>query len=193
LSYNAATLALLIEIYNYMTDTLNCFLAENERQALRMAQLATGNTDDSLDIVQDAMIKLVQKYSNRSSSEWGPLFHRIVQRQITDWYRKNSMKNRILTWFTGEDEHAGSYLDTVEDRSVRTPDKYIQSDEAIEVLQLALHQLPMRQRQVFLLRCWQGLDTKETAQAMGCSTGSVKTHYHRALKKLQSQLGDTWP
>lgn len=173
-----------------MTDTLNCFLVENERQAFRMAQLATGNTEDALDIVQDAMIKLVQKYSNRSSSEWGPLFHRIVQRQITDWYRKNSVKNRVMTWFSAGNEDP---LDTIEDTAARTPDKYIQSDEAIEILQLALQQLSMRQRQVFLLRCWQGLNTKETAQAVGCSEGSVKTHYHRALEKLQTQLGEAWP
>lgn len=176
-----------------MAYSLNSFLAENERQAFRMAQLATGHSDDALDIVQDAMIKLVQKYGDRSSNEWGPLFHRIMQRQITDWYRKSSIKKRIFPWLSNNNEDSDSFLDTIEDSAVRTPDKYLQTDEAINVLQSALQQLPMRQRQVFLLRCWQGLDTKETAQAIGCSAGSVKTHYHRALTKLQTQLGDTWP
>ncbi len=177
-----------------MTDSLNHFLAENERRAFRMAQMATGHSDDSLDIVQEAMIKLVQKYSDRKPAEWGPLFHRILQRQITDWYRSSSVKQRFFGWISSNDDDSSrSYLDDLEDPTARSPDKLLQNEQAIDVLQSALQQLPMRQRQTFLLRCWQGLNTEQTANAMACSTGSVKTHYHRALTNLRSKLGDTWP
>jgi len=176
-----------------MTDSLNSFLAKNERQAFRMAQMAIGNRDDALDIVQDAMIKLVQKYSSRPPSEWGPLFHRIVQRQITDWYRSNSVKQRLFSLVLPNDKSANASLDDIEAPLGKRPDKLLQNDQAIETLQAALQHLPLRQRQAFLLRCWQGLDTAETAKAMSCSTGSVKTHYHRALTALRSKLEGTWP
>jgi len=178
----------------HMSDTLDCFLAENERQAFRMAQLATGHNDDALDIVQDAMIKLVQKYSDRDPLEWGPLFHRILQRQIIDWYRSTSIKRRIFSWFEADDKaSSGSYLDGLADPADTSPDRLLQDHQVMDLLQSALKTLPLRQRQVFLLRCWQGLSTKQTSEAMGCSTGSVKTHYHRALTTLRSQLGETWP
>ncbi|NOQ76339.1 MAG: RNA polymerase sigma factor [Methylococcaceae bacterium] len=173
-----------------MTDSIDCFLAQNERQAYRMAQMSTGSSDDALDIVQDAMIKLVQKYSHRPSNEWGPLFHRIVQRQITDWYRRNSIKQRLFHWFSSTDDLPA--LDEFEAPLVSQPDNLLQNHQAIELLQIELQQLPLRQRQAFLLRCWQGLDTAETAKAMSCSSGSVKTHYHRALKTLRSKLEGTW-
>jgi len=176
-----------------MGDSLDQFLADNERQAFRMAQLAIGHRDDALDIVQNAMIKLVQKYANRDADQWGPLFHRIVQRQITDWYRRKKVKQQIFGIFQNNDEQAGSYFEEYEDPVERVPDKLLQSEQAISVLEKALQELPMRQRQAFLLRCWQGMSTKQTAQAMGCSDGSVKTHYHRALSSLRTVLGEAWP
>jgi len=176
-----------------MPNKLNDFLANNERQAFRMAQLATGHRDDALDIVQNSMMKLVQKYADRDASDWGPLFHRIVQRQITDWYRGKSLKQKFFAVFLDDDQSTGSYFEEHKDTTEQTPDNVVKSEQAMDVLQIALQTLPMRQRQVFLLRCWQGMNTKQTAAAMACSDGSVKTHYHRALTTLKDKLGDTWP
>lgn len=177
-----------------MSDLLNKFLAENESQAFRMAQFATGNRDDALDIVQEAMIKLVKKYRDFPELEWPPIFHRILQRQITDWYRSKQIRQKYFAWLPSkEDEKTDDVLDYVEDTSARTPEIHLLNEQAIEVLQIELQLLPLRQRQAFLLRCWQGLDTAQTAEAMSCSTGSVKTHYHRALTVLRNKLGETWP
>jgi len=177
-----------------MSELLNKFLAENESRAFRMAQFATGNRDDALDIVQEAMIKLVNKYRHLPEQEWPPLFHRILQRQITDWYRSKKIRQKFFGWLpASSDEEADNSLEYVEHSSVRTPEIHLLNEQAIEVLQIELQQLPLRQRQAFLLRCWQGLDTAQTAAAMGCSTGSVKTHYHRALTVLRNKLGETWP
>jgi RNA polymerase sigma-70 factor, ECF subfamily len=152
-----------LRIQYYMTNLLNHFLAENERRAFRMAQMATGHKDDALDIVQDAMIKLVQKYSDHSPTEWGPLFHRILQRQITDWHRSNSVKRRIFKCLSSSDEQSTeSYIEELEDPIARSPDKLLQNDQAIDVLQSALQQLPMRQRQTFLLRYrWRSMSPKQ--------------------------------
>ena len=176
-----------------MSDLLNNFLAENQSQAFRMAQLATGNRDDALDIVQEAMIKLVKKYQHLPEQEWAPLFHRIVQRQITDWYRNKSIRQKYFAWLPIINDDEDTSQEGIEDLSARTPETHLLNEQAIEVLQATLQHLPLRQRQAFLLRCWQGIDTAQTAQAMGCTTGSVKTHYHRALTVLRKQLGETWP
>lgn len=177
-----------------MSDLLNQFLADNEARAYRMAQFATGNRDDALDIVQEAMIKLVYKYRHLPEQDWLPLFHRILQRQITDWYRSKSIRQKFFAWLpTNNVQEVDTQLDQIEDVSMRTPDMNLLNQQAITVLQAELQQLPLRQRQAFLLRCWQGLNTAETAAAMGCSTGSVKTHYHRALNVLRNKLGETWP
>lgn len=177
-----------------MSVLLNKFLADNEKRAYRMAQFATGNRDDALDIVQEAMIKLVNKYQHLPEQDWSPLFHRIVQRQITDWYRSKSIRQKFFGWLPNtHEQQADTTLEQVEDLAARTPDIHLLNEQAIQLLQTVLQQLPMRQRQAFLLRCWQGLNTAETAAAMGCSTGSVKTHYHRALNILRNKLGETWP
>lgn len=177
-----------------MPELLDKFLAENQVQAFRMAQFATGNRDDALDIVQDAMIKLVNKYRHLPEQEWPPLFHRILQRQITDWYRSKKRHQKFFAWLPiFNDDDTEDALEFIEDSSARTPEIQLLNEQAVEVLQVELQHLPIRQRQAFLLRCWQGLDTAQTAAAMGCSTGSVKTHYHRALTVLRNKLGETWP
>lgn len=176
-----------------MNNSLNQFLANNERQAYRLAQLATGHRDDALDIVQNAMIKLVQKYADREADQWGPLFQRILQRQITDSYRRKQVKQKLFGVFLSEPLDNLAYFEEHEDPAETEPGQLLQNEQAMGTLQQALQKLPLRQRQAFLLRCWQGLSSKQAAQAMGCSDGSVKTHYHRALSSLRRELGDTWP
>jgi len=163
------------------------FLAQSERRAYRMAYIATGSREDALDIVQDAMIKLVQKYADRGRDEWGPLFHRILQSRIRDWYRRSKLRNGLRSLLSWGDE-GGDPLDNLPGSKEWGPDNQLQVDGAMDCLDAAIHQLPLRQQQAFLLRCWEGLNTAQTADAMGCSTGSVKTHYSRALSALRISL-----
>lgn len=153
-----------------------------------MARLAVGNTDDALDIVQDAMLKLVQRYSGRAESEWGALFHRILQRRIYDWYRRNGVRRRWRVWLGGDDPDQGDPLENFPDASGREPGQQLGNARAMSDLETALAALPLRQQQVFMLRAVEGLDVAQTAQVMGCSTGSVKTHYARALTRLRDEL-----
>jgi len=188
-------------------QTLDHFLAGVERRAYRIAFIATGNRDDALDIVQDAMMKLAQKYANRKACEWGPLFHRITQSTIRDWYRRQKVRNqwRTLLEYTklgasqrsaGEasernDDQAGmNIIDQFEDTNAPGPVMRLMNEKTIEALDSALHQLPLRQQQAFLLRVWEGLNVAETADAMGCSQGSVKTHFSRAVHTLRKQIED---
>lgn len=170
------------------------FLADNERRAYRMALIATGKREDALEIVQDAMFKLVRKYAERESAEWPPLFHRIVQSTIRDWYRRSKVKNSLRLFFsaTHEDESSDD-MDSFKNASQAEPDKALTQQQTMQMLDKALHQLPLRQQQAFLLRQWEGLNVAETAAAMGCSEGSVKTHTSRAIATLRQQLEAYWP
>ena len=174
---------------------MEAFLAEIERRAFRMAQLATGNRDDALDIVQDTMIKLVQKYSNHPPSSWKPLFYSILESRIMDWHRRQTVRNRFRSWLDrpSEDEDTEDQLEQQPADDSSFPDIQLQDAEFMEHLNEALSEMPLRQQQVFLLRIWEGLDISDTAKAMQCSESSVKTHYSRALEKLRVALKDFQP
>ena len=178
------------------TRALENFLAGVEAKAFRIAQIALRHEDDALDAVQDAMLRLVRHYSHRPPQEWRPLFYRILENCVRDMQRRRNVRGRILTWYRrafGEDgtEGEGDPLEQVSDPSPQ-PSAQAQTDETMRALDAALERLPARQREAFLLRSLEGLDVAETARAMGCSEGSVKTHYFRALQTLRAQLGEYW-
>jgi RNA polymerase sigma-70 factor (ECF subfamily) len=167
---------------------LDAFLAAVERRAFRVAELALGDREDAFDAVQDAMVKLV-RYAGRPPEEWPPLFWSILRRQLTDRHRRNAVRRRVLGWIgrddAGNDDALAALPDPREDPQRRQEDA-----EAWRALSQALRALPRRQRECFLLRELQGLDVAETARAMGCSEGSVKTHLSRAMSALRGKLGD---
>lgn len=172
---------------------LNRFFAGVEKRALRIAEISIRDRDEALDLVQDAMIKLARKYADRPDEEWTPLFYRILQNRIRDWQRRLTVRNRVMVFFGGsrEDEDFDP-IQAAPDLAGRSPDQELQSDEAMESLERALGQLPARQREAFMLRTFEGLNVKNTAAAMGCGEGSVKTHYSRAVHSLRDTLGEHW-
>jgi RNA polymerase sigma-70 factor (ECF subfamily) len=172
---------------------LDQFLAGVEKRAFKIARLGLRNDDDALDAVQDSMMKLVQSYGSRSIEEWRPLFYRILSNRIRDMQRRRTVRGRIMAWLpvrADDDEE----LDPVAEAPSHDPGpaKRLELDEAIGVLETALTELPPRQQQAFLLRNFEGLDVAATANAMGCSEGSVKTHYFRALAALRAKLGEVF-
>jgi RNA polymerase sigma-70 factor (ECF subfamily) len=174
---------------------LNRFLAETERRALRIAEIAVRDRDEALDLVQVAMIRLARKYGDRPSDEWPPLFYRILQNGIRDWHRRQAVRRRVMVWF-GRGPKDGDDYDIVAaapDPLGRTPDQELANREAMDKLELAVRALPARQQQAFMLRTFEGLDIAGTAAAMGCSEGSVKTHYSRAIHSLRETLGEYGP
>ena len=170
---------------------LNRFLADVERRALRIAEIGVRDRDEALDLVQDAMIKLARKYGDRDSDEWPPLFYRILQNGVRDWHRRQAVRNRVMVWFGrgSQDEDEYDLVAAAPDPIGRTPDAELANDEAMNSLEQAVRALPARQREAFMLRTFEGLDVAGTAVAMGCSEGSVKTHYSRAIHSLRDTLG----
>jgi RNA polymerase sigma-70 factor (ECF subfamily) len=171
---------------------LEQFLASVEKRAFKIAQLGLRNDDDALDAVQDAMMKLVQSYASRNADEWRPLFYRILTNRIHDLQRRRTVRGRIMAWLPARHAEDDEDSDPVAEAPSPEPhpEKRLQIDEAIGVLEAAVAALPPRQQQAFLLRNFEGLDVAATASAMGCSEGSVKTHYFRALEALRARLGE---
>jgi len=171
---------------------LESFLAEVERKAFRIAQIALRHESDALDVVQDAMMQLSSRYASRPAQEWKPLFYRILENRVRDVQRRRSVRNRVMSYmpWRGEDEEEA--VDPVEQAvdQAPLPPAQLESDEAMAALEQAIAALPTRQRQAFLLRNFEGMDVAETAAAMKCSPGSVKTHYFRALQALRAKLGE---
>lgn len=173
---------------------LDRFLAGVEARAFRIARIATGSREEALDVVQDAMWKLASRYGDHDPAEWPPLFHTILQRRIRDSLRRSRVRNRFRAWLGGDHrDHEGDPIEELPDRRGADPAERVAQGRATEVLEAALRALPPRQQQAFLLRAWEGLDVRETARAMGCSQGSVKTHYARALGALRARLEGHWP
>lgn len=160
-----------------------------------MAQFAIGDLDDALDIVQDAMLDFVRSYGNKPSAEWSPLFFRVLQSRITDAHRRQSVRNRFRAWFgrDDQDEDAVDPMQLLVDPSGVSPVEHLERQAIGAALEAAVKSLPLRQQQAFLLRSWEGLSVTQTAFAMGCSEGSVKTHHFRAVQALREKLEEFKP
>jgi RNA polymerase sigma-70 factor (ECF subfamily) len=172
---------------------LNRFFADVEKRALRIAEINIRDRDEALDLVQDAMIKLARNYASRPAEEWTPLFYRILQNRIRDHQRRQMVRNKVMVWFgRGNEENDYDPIAAAPDPAGRAPDEDLESHEAMVTLEGALKELPGRQREAFMLRTFEGLDVAGTAAAMGCSEGSVKTHYSRAVHSLRATLGEHW-
>jgi RNA polymerase sigma-70 factor (ECF subfamily) len=174
-------------------EELSRFLADIERRALRIAEIATGSRDDALDIVQDAMLQLARHYAHRPAGEWLPLFHRILDNKILDWQRRQTVRRRLFGTATDTNQGDEDPLELIPDLSQPDGAQQLKRAQAMAVLERALRNLPKRQRQAFVLRIWEGLSVEETAAVMGCGDGSVKTHLSRALHALREQLQTVWP
>lgn len=169
-----------------MSRPLNGFLKSVQRKAFAQAEYAVGNRDEALDIVQDSMLKLAKNYGGHSQEEWPLLFQRILQNQIRDWYRRQKVRRILFWWEQHQDEH--DYIPEMLASAALSPTTLVESEQSVECLDRQIQALPFRQQQVFLLRAFWGHSIEETAKILGCTAGTVKTHYSRALNALREQL-----
>ena len=177
---------------------LSTFLESVERRAFKQAVFAVRDNEAALDIVQDAMLRLAEKYGDRPAQDLPLLFHRIMQNAIRDWYRRQKVRaskitplSTLLGGHAESDEHIDP-LDTLlaaeGQPGAESPPDRLERSQVVEILEQEISRLPPRQREAFLMRYWHELDVTETAHAMGCSEGSVKTHCSRAAHALAEVL-----
>ena len=180
------------------TLNLDEFLASVESRAFSLALMSTQHHEqDALDIVQDTMFAFVRYYAEKPEEEWKPLFYRVLNSKTMDFHRRQSVRNRWRLWLDNtldeSNEHAPEdFHAAFADPLAQEGETFVSGQRRLKVLEQSVSELPLRQRQAFLFRCWEGLSTRETAAVMICSEGSVKTHYFRALKALKLALKEHW-
>lgn len=176
---------------------LSDFLKSVEKRAFKRTAYTVRNEEAALDIVQDSMIRLAEKYADRPPAELPLVFQRILSNATMDWFRRQKVRNALfvnLSDFEGADDDGGDFdlLELLDTSGGQTStENAADSVGRMQVLQLIdtqVQQLPARQREAFLLRYWEELDVAETASVMGCSEGSVKTHCSRAVHALAKAL-----
>ena len=176
------------------SQELSDFLREVVRRAFKQTVYAVRDDHAALDIVQDAMLKLAEKYADKPAAEYPMLFQRILQNTMRDFWRRQKVRNLWTTLLSsfgagkdGEEDH--DPLDTidVEDEG-SNPAIALERSQTMRMIEKALEKLPARQREAFVLRYWEDMDVAETAEMMGCSQGSVKTHCSRAVHTLAALL-----
>jgi RNA polymerase sigma-70 factor (ECF subfamily) len=175
---------------------LSDFLKSIEKRAYKRAVYAVRDEDAALDIVQDAMIRLAEKYFERPAAELPLLFQRILSNATMDWFRRQKVRSAVVRNFSDlESPEADGDFDILETLEVLGDSTVSESAadavsraQILLVIEAEVAQLPQRQREAFLLRYWEELDVAETAAAMGCSEGSVKTHCSRAVHSLAKAL-----
>jgi RNA polymerase sigma-70 factor (ECF subfamily) len=176
---------------------LSSFLEDVEKRAFKQAMFAVRDEQAALDIVQDAMLRLAEKYGQRPLAELPMLFHRIVQNAIRDWFRRQKVRSLWTTLLSSlspgrqdDDEHdpLETLLPADASNADETPATRLEQRQVLEIIEQEISRLPLRQREAFILRYWEELDVAETARAMNCSEGSVKTHCSRAAHALAAAL-----
>ena len=179
-------------------EELNEFLTGVERRAFKRTFFAVRDEDAALDIVQDAMIRLSNSYCDRPSNEWPMLFQRILSNATLDWFRRQKVRNAVFQNMSdlearvsgGDDQGDFDLLEILAIEGIATEgaEDTANRSEILALIEEAIGHLPARQREAFLMRYWEELDVAETAAAMGCSEGSVKTHCSRAVASLAKAL-----
>jgi RNA polymerase sigma-70 factor (ECF subfamily) len=167
---------------------IEAFLRDVEARAFRIAVMNIRDREEALDVVQDSMIRLVKRYSGRPSDEWRPLFYRILQNRIRDVQRRRNVRSKVLSFFGGVESDEYDPIVEAPGPSSENPLHQAQASDAMQALEQALLMLPARQREAFAMRNFEGLDVAQTALAMSCAEGSVKTHYSRAVHRLRELL-----
>lgn len=179
------------------SQEIDAFLAGVERRAFKQALFTTQDHHSALDIVQNAMLKLVERYHDKPADELLPLFQRILQNTINDHFRRSKVRDfwvRLVSPLHNKDDENGDTLESLAAHCEAThqpsPEQEASANQQLAAIEHALSELPLRQREAFLLRYWEELDVTETAKVMGCSEGSVKTHCFRANNALAAKLKD---
>ena len=175
---------------------LSDFLKSVEKRSFKRALYHVRNEESALDIVQDSMMKLAESYGDKPVSELPMLFQRILSNCMLDWFRRNKVRNALFSnlgdFDTPGEDGDFDLLDVLSDQALtprtESAQDTTQRAQTLRGIETAIQMLPLRQREAFMMRYWEEMDVTETAAAMGCTEGSVKTHCSRAIQALARAL-----
>ncbi len=178
------------------SEEISGFLKGVQHRAFKRVRYHIQDEHAALDIVQDSMIRLCERYGHKPIGELAPLFQCIVSTITLDWLRAKKVRQHRFLNFSDleEDAEAGTQnilevlQSTAEGWQQESSERTVERHQILACIEAALEKLPIRQREAFLLRYWEELDVAQTAAVMGCTPGSVKTHCFRAIAALSKTL-----
>ena len=175
---------------------LSDFLKSVEKRAFKRSMYHVRDEDAALDIVQDSMMKLAEHYGDKPPGELPMLFQRILSNSTLDWFRRQKTRRALFSNMSdfdspdsdGEFDLLEAFAGASDSEQIESAEDSTRRQEILTAIELQIQALPARQREAFLMRYWEEMDVAETAAAMGCSEGSVKTHCSRAIQALAKAL-----
>ncbi|MCJ0763111.1 RNA polymerase sigma factor [Variovorax terrae] len=175
---------------------LSDFLKSVEKRAFKRSVYHVRNEEAALDIVQDSMMKLAEHYGDKPAAELPMLFQRILSNCTLDWFRRQKTRNALFSNMSdfelpgedGEFDLLETYESLEDSQRTESAEDATRRAQILREIEVEIQELPARQREAFLMRYWEEMDVAETAAAMGCSEGSVKTHCSRAVQALGKAL-----
>jgi RNA polymerase sigma-70 factor (ECF subfamily) len=175
---------------------LSDFLQSVERRAFKRTVYHVRDDEAALDIVQDSMMKLAEHYGGKPTNELPMLFQRILSNCTLDWFRRQKTRNALFSNLSdfesasddGDFDLLETYAASDSSQQVESAEDATRRAQILREIETEIMELPARQREAFLMRYWEDMDVAETAAAMGCSEGSVKTHCSRAVAALSKAL-----
>jgi RNA polymerase sigma-70 factor (ECF subfamily) len=175
---------------------LSEFLKGVEKRAFKRSLFHVRDEEAALDIVQDSMLKLAQHYGDKPAGELPMLFQRILSNCTLDWFRRQKTQKAVFTRISdleasdedGEFDWLETYASNSDQETANSAEDLTERKQILQSIEKEIQELPARQREAFLMRYWEEMDVAETAAAMGCSEGSVKTHCFRAIQTLSKAL-----
>lgn len=175
---------------------LSDFLQSVEKRAFKRTVYHVREEESALDIVQDSMMKLAEHYGDKPANELPMLFQRILSNCTLDWFRRQKTRNALFSnlsdFESASDDGDFDLLETLDSsgqsQQAESAEDSTRRAQILREIEVEIMELPARQREAFLMRYWEDMDVAETAAAMGCSEGSVKTHCSRAVAALSKAL-----
>ena len=175
---------------------LSDFLKNVEKRAFKRTVYHVRDEDAALDIVQDSMMKLAQHYGDKPPAELPMLFQRILSNSTLDYFRRQKTRNAVFSNMSDFEPDGGdgdfdlleAFAGAADSEQIESAEDVTRRAQILREIELQIQALPTRQREAFLMRYWEEMDVAETAAAMGCSEGSVKTHCSRAVQALAKAL-----
>lgn len=176
---------------------LSAFLKDVEKRAFKRSVFHVRDEEAALDIVQDSMLKLAQHYGDKPANELPMLFQRILSNSTLDWFRRQKTQKAVFTHFSDLESSVDgdsdfdwleTYATNSDESAASNAESLTERKQTLQSIEKEIQELPARQREAFLMRYWEEMDVAETAAAMGCSEGSVKTHCFRAIQTLSKAL-----
>jgi len=175
---------------------LSDFLKGVEKRAFKRSVYHVRDAEAALDIVQDSMMKLAEHYGDKPAAELPMLFQRILSNSTLDWFRRQKTRNALFSNLSdfestsedGDFDLLENFAGVGDTRQVESAEDATRRARVLRDIETEIMELPARQREAFLMRYWEEMDVAETAAAMGCSEGSVKTHCSRAVQALGKAL-----